>query len=112
MINKAKLLNPNYPDYYHVGLGTAEFAMENYSAALQELQKATYVEWHLLQVFLTATLAWLGREEEAAQHLDVLRQLLGDLTIERSRDFISKTFPFVPDYVETVVDGLRKAGLE
>jgi tetratricopeptide (TPR) repeat protein len=112
MINKAKLLNPNYPDYYHFGLGAAEFAGENFLAALQELQKASNVDWHMLQVFLTATYAWLGREQEAAQHLDKLRQLLGELTVERAREFITKTFPFVPDYVETIVDGLQKAGLE
>lgn len=112
MINKAKLLNPNYPDYYHVGLGAAEFASENYPTALQELQKASNVDWHMLQIFLTATCAWLGREEEAAQHLAKLRLLLDELTADRAREFISKTFPFVPDYVETVVDGLRKAGLE
>jgi adenylate cyclase len=112
MINKAKLLNPNYPDYYHVSLGIAEFAGGDYPAALQELQKASVVDWHLLQVFLTATYAMLGREEEAAQHLEKLRQLLDGLTTQRAREFISKTFPFVPEYVDTVVDGLRQAGLE
>jgi adenylate cyclase len=112
MINKAKLLNPNYPDYYHVALGTAEFAMGDYPAALQELQKASVVDWHMLQVFLTATYAKLGREEEAAQHLEKLRQLLDGLTTQRALEFISKTFPFVPEYVDTVVDGLRQAGLE
>jgi tetratricopeptide (TPR) repeat protein len=112
MINKAKLLNPNYPDYYHLALGAAEFARADYPAALQELQKASVVDFHLLQIFLTATCAQLGREEDAAQHLEKLRQLLGDLTSQRAREFISKTFPFVPEYVDTLVDGLRKAGLE
>lgn len=112
MINKAKILNPNYPDYYHVALGTAEFAKGDYPAALEELQKATNVDWHLLQIFLTATYAMLGRDNEAAQHLEKLSQLLDGLTTERAREFIAKTFPFVPDYVETVVDGLRKAGLD
>jgi len=112
MINKAKILNPNYPDYYHVAIGTAQFAKGDYQAALTELQKASIVDWHMLQVFLTATYAMLGREKEAVYHLDKLRQLLDDLTEERVREFISRTFPFVPDYVETVVDGLRKAGLE
>jgi adenylate cyclase len=112
MINKAKLLNPNYPEYYHVALGSAEFARADYSAALQELQKASIVDFHLLQILLTATYAMLGREAEAAQHLEKLRQLLDKLTPDRAREFINKTYPFVPDYVETVVDGLRKAGLE
>jgi len=112
MIDKAKLLNPNYPDYYHVALGSAEFAKSNYSTALQELQKASVVDWHLLQIFLTATCAMLGREQEAAQHLEKLRQLLDGLTTQRAREFISKTFPFVPEYVDKVVSGLKKAGLE
>jgi len=112
MINKAKLLNPNYPEYYHFALGSAEFAQADYSATLQELQKASIVDWHLLQIFLTATNAMLGREQEAAQHLEKCQHLLPGLTPDRAREFISKTFPFVPDYVETVVDGLKKAGLE
>jgi len=112
MMSKAKLLNPHYPDYYHFAFGTAEFSRGNYPGALQELQKASIVDWHLLQVFLTATYAMLGREEEAAQHLEKLRQLLGDPSAERAHEFISKTFPFVPEYVNTVVDALRKAGLE
>jgi len=112
MINKAKLLNPNYPEYYHVALGSAEFARADYSAALQELQKASIVDWHLLQICLTATNAMLGREQEAAQHMERCRQLLPNLTPDRAREFISKTYPFVPDYVETVVDGLKKAGLK
>jgi tetratricopeptide (TPR) repeat protein len=112
MINKAKLLNPNYPDYYHVALGAVEFARADYPAALQELQKASVVDWHLLQIFLTATCAMLGRDEDAAQHLEKLRQLLDGLSTQRAHEFISKTFPFVPEYVDTVVDGLRKAGLE
>ena len=112
MINKAKLLNPNYPEYYHFALGSAEFAKADYPAALQELQKASIVEWHLLQIFLTATNAMLGREQEAVQHLERAQHLLPGLTPDRAREFISKTFPFVPDYVETVVDGLKKAGLK
>ena len=112
MINKAKLLNPNYPEYYHVALGSAEFARADYPAALQELQKASIVEWQMLQIFLSATFAMLARDDEAVQHLESVRNLLPDLTTDRAREFISKTFPFVPDYVETVVDGLRKAGLE
>ena len=95
-----------------MAIGTAQFAKGDYQAALTELQKASIVDWHMLQVFLTATYAMLGREKEAVYHLDKLRQLLDDLTEERVREFISRTFPFVPDYVETVVDGLRKAGLE
>jgi len=112
MIDKAKLLNPNYPEYYHVALGSAEFARADYPAALQELQKASIVDWHLLQIFLTATNAMLGREQEAVQHLERVQHLLPGLTADRAREFISKTFPFVPDYVETVVDGLKKAGLK
>jgi len=112
MMSKAKLLNPSYPDYYHVVFGTAEFSRGNYQGALQELQKATIVDWHMLEIFLTASYAMLERKEEAAEHLEKLRKLLDNLNQERAREFLLKTFPFVPDYVDTVTKGLEKAGLE
>ncbi len=112
MMSKAKLLNPSYPDYYHVVFGTAEFSRGNYQGAMQELQKATIVDWHMLEIFLTASYAMLERKEEAAEHLEKLRKFLDNLNQERAREFLLKTFPFVPDYVDTVVEGLEKAGLE
>jgi len=112
MMSKARLLNPSYPDYYHVVFGTAEFSRGNYQGALQELQKATIVDWHMLEIFLTASYAMLERKEEAAEHLEKAHQLLEDLGVERARKFLSKTFPFVPEYVDTVIKGLEKAGLQ
>lgn len=45
MLSKAKLLNPNYPDYYHVIVGAANFFRKNYDGALQELHKANLPIW-------------------------------------------------------------------
>ncbi len=112
MMSKAKLLNPSYPDYYHFAFGTAEFGRGNYQGALQELQKASIVDWHMLEIFLTASYAMLGRNEEAAEHLQKLHMLLDNLNQERAREFLLKTFPFVPDFVDEVVDALGKSGLK
>jgi len=70
------------------------------------------VVWPLLWIFLAACFAKTGREDEAARHLDKLRQLMDDLTLERAPEYISKTFPFVPDYVGALTKDLEKGSAQ
>jgi adenylate cyclase len=103
MMNKAKQLNPNYPNYYHVVSGSAEFFSKNFDRALQELLKANLPEFPLAQIFLGATYGKLGRDELAAKHFKILAEIGGPNSQESLRAYLNLSFPFLPDFVETVV---------
>ena len=111
MMSKAKLLNPNFPDYYHLAFGTAAYARGDYPSALKEMLKAQIPEWWLLQLFLAATYANLGRAEEAGRHLELLLKLLPGADRNRILDSMHRAFPFLPDLVEEVTASLVRTGL-
>jgi TolB-like protein len=111
MMSKAKLLNPNYPDYYHLVFGTAQFARGDYSAALKELQKMSLPEWTPAQIFLASTKALRNSGDDTAQHLQVLEQIQPGFDRDQAFGLLQRTFPFQTDMVQTVMQGLEIAGL-
>ena len=111
MMSKAKLLNPNYPDYYHLVFGTAAFARQDYENALGECQKAGLSDFPIFQMFMTATHAWLERHTDASRQLEEWAQVQPGVTLDTARESLEKFFPFLPELVETLMQGLDKAGL-
>jgi len=112
MVDKARQLNPNFPDYYYLVPGYAAFASRDYQGALDELRKASMPGYPPYQVLLASSLAKLDRRADAAVELQNLKQIQPDLSVETAHALISKNFPFLPGLVEDVVSGLEKAGLE
>jgi tetratricopeptide (TPR) repeat protein len=55
MMEKAKLLNPNYPPYYHVVFGTAAYARGDYENAIETLLKADLSDFPPYLIFLAAS---------------------------------------------------------
>ncbi len=111
MMDKAKLLNPNFPDYYHVAAGIAEFAFENFDDALQEFHSANLPEWPFLQIFMAATCGILNRTEEATRHLNKLEKLLAGLNRSKASEFLAVVFPFQPKLADSILQGLEAAGM-
>lgn len=111
MMSKAKLLNPNYPDYYHLVFGSADFAKHEYSNALKELQKANLPDFPLCQMLLTSCYALLDRADDASRQLEDLRRIQPGITQQFALESLGMSFPFQPELVDTVVAGLAKAGL-
>jgi TolB-like protein len=112
MMSKAKLLNPNFPDYYHLVFGCAAFAKHDYADALNEIQKANLSDFPLFQMFLTSSYAWLNQPEDAARQCEELARIQPGISQEIAMDTLQKTFPFQPGLVEKVLDGLTRAGLD
>ena len=112
MVDKARQLNPNFPDYYYLVPGFAAFARRDYQGALDELRKASMPGYPPYQVLLASSLAKLDREADAGVELQNLQQIQQDLSVKTAPALISKNFPFLPGLVEDLVSGLEKAGLE
>jgi len=111
MMNKAKLLNPNFPDYYHLAFGVEHYVHERYSDALHELSKAQIPEFPPMQIFLAATYAKLDKAANAQQHVRLLTQLMQDCSSESVHELLLRTFPFVPELTDELTDCLVKIGL-
>jgi len=107
LLEKAKVLNPKYPDYYHLFLGAAELNKENYSGALSELQKMTIREWPLALMFLAASSALTDNMEDAMNYLEELASLQGEFTMDSAKEALQIMFPYASDLVATVIQGLR-----
>jgi TolB-like protein/Flp pilus assembly protein TadD len=111
MVSKAKLLNPNHPDYYYSALGIGAFVKGNHATALEQLHKANLPAWLPHQSFLIASYAALERKEDARRQLDQLRQLLPDLTLDSAAAQLNLFFPFQSELVRKLVGELESVGL-
>jgi len=111
MVSKAKLLNPNHPDYYHTAFGMAAFVNRNYTEALEQLHKANLPEWLPHQAFLIATYAMLQRDRDAQSQLQELLRLQPELTLDTAAKSLARMLPFQPELVNSLTGALSNAGL-
>jgi len=103
---RAIRLNPNCPNWYWWELGQVYFHQARYDDALSTLQKMS--EPGQAHRLLAATLAHLGRLEEAATHASAFLELVPSFSVKEFSD----TEPFQdPAELERYVSGLRLAGL-
>ena len=108
LIEKAKILNPNHPDYYHLFLSAADFHNNDYTEALKKLRKMTFVEWPPALLFLISASALTDNMQEATRHYDALKDLLGKVTLDDARDHLTKLIPYADDLVATLMGGLER----
>jgi TolB-like protein len=106
-IAKAFRLNPFPANWYYLTLGQAQYAHQDYEAAVETLRgDETYRTSS--RRFLAASLAQLGRLDEASAEAELFLVGNPDFTIHHW----AETEPFRDDAVlEHFVDGFRKAGL-
>jgi TolB-like protein/Flp pilus assembly protein TadD len=108
-------LNPNYPGYYVIYLGIAQYLLEQYEEAAVSLERAQILCSDICfpsgEMWLGTTYAQLGRDEEAAKVLE-------DFFKRRHWSHgvpVQNTFPYWPlkdsRDLEHFADGLIKAGL-
>lgn len=108
LLEKAKVLNPRYPDYYHLFVSAAELHKHNYSGALGELRKMTIVEWSLALLFLISTSALTGNMKDASRYQEALIKIQGSATLESSGEHLRRFFPYADELVTTLLAGLMK----
>jgi TolB-like protein/class 3 adenylate cyclase/Tfp pilus assembly protein PilF len=109
-IERAMRLNPHFPFWYYYVLGTSQFMLTRYDAAVGNFQSAIKrnptVPWpHRM---LAASYGHLGMTDEAEWELEEVQALGYELSIV---DFQRNATFQDPTYLERYADGLRKAGL-
>ncbi len=108
-IERAKLLNPHYPSWYHFVNYLVRFGNAQYEAAWEEAQKIHMKGTWLHPLFRAAVLGKLGRAEKAKPSVNELLSTKPDF-LKRPREIIKLLF-VLDQHVEMIWDGLCKAGM-
>jgi len=111
IINRSIELNPNYPSWINYAAVTYYLLNEDYASAL--IKANDYVarapDFYWAYVFSAATLGLMGKVDEAAFHLQKVRELNPEMESRMSEELSNWFFEDEP--VAVVMEGLRKAGL-
>ena len=105
----ARLLNPHHPPWYWALPFLDAYRRRDYHAARDLLPKAHMPGQHFSLALFAALRGQLGEREAAAETLRELLALRPDFAAI-ARDQFGKWY--LPELVEHLIDGLRKAGLD
>ena len=110
LIERAKLLNPQYPGWYFFVDFVINSQQERFDAAWENAQliRTPGILWQPL--IRAAALGQLGRGEEARPFLEELLQIKPKF-LQRPREYIRPLF-VTDEHVEMVWNGLLRAGIE
>ena len=106
---RAKQLNPNHPGWYWITDFYHAYRQSDYRGALSCALKINIPGHWGTQLMLSAAHAQLGELESAARALQDLEGLKPDYALSVKNDLEQW---FDPDYVQHLIEGLRKAGMK
>jgi len=109
LLKKGMKLNPYHPSWFHLAPFMDCYRRGEYEDALAEAQKFNYPELFWDPVMRAAALGRLERHTEAKAAVGQLLKLEPDFAT-RGRLLISR-YVKVDDLVDTIIEGLRQAGL-
>jgi len=109
LMEKGMRLNPYHPSWFHLATYMNYYRREEYENALTEALKFNCPDLFWDPMIRAATLGQMGREQEARTAVGELLKLEPDFAT-RGRRLISH-YVKVDDLVDTIIEGLRKAGL-
>jgi len=109
LLKKGMKLNPYHPSWFHLAPFLDYYRRGEYENALAEALKFNYPELFWDPVMRAAALGRLGRQSEAKTAVGQLLTLDPDFAT-RGRLLISR-FVKVDDLIDTIIEGLQKAGL-
>ena len=109
LTDKAIALSPTHPGWFHAAAVLDHYRRGEYEAALVEAKqfRSPGLVWHF--VFLAMCYGQLGHDQEAGAACDELSAMVPDFA-EHAWAHLA-AWNFQDDYLQRVVDGLRKAGL-
>jgi hypothetical protein len=108
LIEKAKLLNPHYPDYYNLFLAAAALLDDDVTGALVHLQRMNSPEWPPALICLAGTYGLVGNGDVSRGYLDDLQQLRPDFDLAEANATLGKTFPYASALVDELMRGLER----
>jgi TolB-like protein/cytochrome c-type biogenesis protein CcmH/NrfG len=109
LAERAMELNPHYPGKYRYPLVFNLYRKGDYKGALSEALRLNMPDLFYTPLIVAAAAGQLGEEEIAAKAVRDLLALRPDMAVD-VRENLGKWFQ--PEFVEHVVEGLVKAGLE
>jgi adenylate cyclase len=109
LLKKGMKLNPYHPSWFHLAPYMDYYLRGEYENAFAEALKFNYPELFWDPVMRAAALGRLGRQNEAKAAVGQLLELEPEFAT-RGRWMISR-FVKVDDLIDTIIEGLQKAGL-
>ena len=109
LVERALELNPRHPGWYWLPLFYDAYRRGDYRGAVDVALKINLPEFFVLHEALAAAYGQLGEMDAAGKALRKMLRLKPDYA-ETGRERLEKWFD--PEFVEHLMDGLRKAGLE
>jgi TolB-like protein len=104
--NRAVILDPINPVWFHEFLGYANYLLGDYEGSLQSFRRCMPVGYYRSYAHLAACLGQLGKIEEAQAAWRKCLELRPGFTVEE----FDRESPYQPEDRERWLDGLRKAG--
>ena len=109
LAERARQLNPHHPGWYWLPTVYDAYRKKDYRAALDAALKINMPNFWRANAALAATYGQLGEREAARKALQALLAAKPECAM-RAREEFEKSWD--PEFVEHLLDGLRKAGLE
>ena len=109
LVEQALQLNPNHPGWYWFAPFFNAYRNRDYCGALKFALKINLPGFHSTHMALAAVYGQLGQRDEAGKAVQELLKLKPNIGMI-ARPALQMWFE--PEFVEHLIDGLRKAGLE
>ncbi len=110
LAQKVKQLNPHHPSWFYFFFSCYHYHERQYEQALEAAEKLNMPGYYFVNLYLAMINGQLGRTEEARKHLKTLIELAPDVARNPRAEF--SKWHSSEEFVEHLLDGLRKAGLE
>ncbi len=107
LIERAIRLNPDTPDWYAYGLGISQYFASQFEDSIATLKRARPATFQS-RLYLAASYAQLGRDEEATQ---LVQSLLQENPAFSAREYAAAIGIIDERALAHFVEGLREAGL-
>ena len=109
MADEASALNPDHPGWYGFGKFFALYYKHEYQEALEVVRTINMPTYFYYHAVMASVCGQLGRMDEAQKAIKELLKIKPDFPLT-AREELGKWL--VSSYVEQIIDGLRKAGME
>jgi len=108
MIEEAKKLDPFYPPWYHNGEFHDAYRKGDYVQAVDVASRTNLENFVQAQTQMVAALGEQGRLREAKPYIDRIYKM--DPNFDARKHWYAR-FRYQPEYLEHLLDGMRKAGM-
>lgn len=110
LMDKAMLLNPHHPSWYHIVSFCHNYRNGDFSLALSDAQKLNSPEFYIAPLFRAAVYGQLNLKKEGKSAIDELLHLSPNF-INQGKEMTTRLL-YLDEHVDMLWDGLLKAGFK